>query len=426
MAQAADPADPIARATAQSGPTACAAGLTAGDVGNFLESVQNLVFSNALNNTYKLALIQSIADAALDDSRLAAGGGTTDLVIGYDRLAERFLELYWPQTNCFTVERDDGRGNIKTISRRLAQGANQGQLKIFSLIEAFCHDVAKKAGKPAQAGAAPTAGITCGEARRRDKEAFARLVRNCRNLVVVKNPLQYISGCEFLFSNDKVQGALVVPAKHAQLLRRFHPMITELIRTRWEARIRSLERNAELLAEGSAMSLRDFLFNQERAQNLSTARKIISEVTKETKCFYCGCPLTPGITHVDHFLAYRYFQPMRIHNFVLACERCNTSKSDTLADGEHVGNWVDRNLTYAVDLRDAARSEDFPNETAAFYSFVRDTYRNALVRGEAFWLRCAGKKGPVKAVYPDEAGRRAFILRFEPLFDPAKNPLIRP
>lgn len=375
---------------------------TVNDVGNFLEAVQELIFSNSLNNTYKLALIIAIADLALDEST-ADIDDDKPLYISFDSLAEKFLEIYWPQTNDYQTEAVLENGVREAKRGRIAQGSNAGQLKIFTLIDNFCRDYSQKIGSTAR----PTFLI----ARRID--GFDKLVKRCRTDVVVKNPLHFIKGSEFLYTIDTARKALVVTPAHAMMLRRFHTTVTELARTRWEAKVRGLNKNAVILGESPVMSLREFLFNQNRNENLEVARNILTDVTGDCHCFYCGCPLGKAKTHVDHFLPYRIFNLPRIHNFVLACEHCNTSKSDTLVSDDHVTHWVERNVRYGNDLFGAAQEVCFPNEYQGFYRIVRDTYENALFRNEDFWM-ASGKK-PVYVRYLDQEDKEALLNRFEPL-----------
>lgn len=375
---------------------------TVNDVGNFLEAVQELIFSNSLNNTYKLALIIAIADLALEQPTQEIDADCP-LRVPFERLGEKFLELYWPQTNDYQTEVTLENGRRIDRCARIEQGANRGQLKIFSLIDQFCaHEelVASETRRP-----------TFLQARR--IVGFDKLIRDCTRDVVVKNPLQYIKGCEFLFTLDRVGKALVISAKHADMLRRFHTTVTELARTRWENKVRSLDKNAQILGESPVMSLREFLFNQTRSENLTVARNILTEVTGQCHCFYCGCALGKAKTHVDHFLPYRIFNLPRIHNFVLACEHCNTSKSDSLAADDHLTHWVERNVRYGKDLFEAAQVVYFPNEYRGFYRFVKETYENALFRNETFWVESAKK--PVYITYPESLEQASVLKRISPL-----------
>ncbi|MFB9974356.1 HNH endonuclease [Allobacillus sp. SKP2-8] len=64
----------------------------------------------------------------------------------------------------------------------------------------------------------------------------------------------------------------------------------------------------------------------------------------ESTCFYCGRDLyKTKATHVDHFIPWSFVQSDHIWNLVLACNQCNTSKSDKLPDRQYLNFIIDRN-----------------------------------------------------------------------------------
>ena len=71
----------------------------------------------------------------------------------------------------------------------------------------------------------------------------------------------------------------------------------------------------------------------------------------EAKCFYCGKKLTGqnGETHVDHFIPWSFVQSDQIWNLVLACNTCNTSKSDKLPKKGYLITIVSRNKELALE-----------------------------------------------------------------------------
>ena len=64
----------------------------------------------------------------------------------------------------------------------------------------------------------------------------------------------------------------------------------------------------------------------------------------EATCFYCGRDLSKTkVTQVDHFIPWSFVQSDQIWNLVLACNRCNSSKSDKLPDRQYLNLIVERN-----------------------------------------------------------------------------------
>lgn len=65
----------------------------------------------------------------------------------------------------------------------------------------------------------------------------------------------------------------------------------------------------------------------------------------QAECFYCGKKLTDSKreTHVDHFIPWSFVQSDHIWNLVLACNKCNSSKSDKLPTRSYLEYIIDRN-----------------------------------------------------------------------------------
>src|SRR5262249_35102784 len=123
----------------------------------------------------------------------------------------------------------------------------------------------------------------------------------------------------------------------AYCLRKFHPMIFDLVRGAWLRYVR--QQNLDILGENA--DLNEFLFGSERA-NLAVVRRILLEL-QHGCCFYCRNPLKLANTHVDHFIPWSRYPVDLGHNFVLADDRCNSKKGDRLPACEHLAAWTERN-----------------------------------------------------------------------------------
>jgi len=80
--------------------------------------------------------------------------------------------------------------------------------------------------------------------------------------------------------------------------RKFHPLITDLVRGAWVRYVR--QQNLKIV--GEITDLNEFLFGSERAA-LAVVRPVLLELQRG-RCFYCNCTLKPATTHVDHFVAW--------------------------------------------------------------------------------------------------------------------------
>lgn len=72
----------------------------------------------------------------------------------------------------------------------------------------------------------------------------------------------------------------------------------------------------------------------------------------EACCFYCNKGLTGGKreTHIDHFIPWSFVQSDHIWNLVLACKKCNSSKSDKIPKRGYLNNIIERNNRLLLPL----------------------------------------------------------------------------
>lgn len=76
----------------------------------------------------------------------------------------------------------------------------------------------------------------------------------------------------------------------------------------------------------------------------------------QAECFYCGKKLSNSKpeTHVDHFIPWSFVQSDHIWNLVLACNSCNSSKSDKLPARSYLELIIDRNQTLSDSKDDTS------------------------------------------------------------------------
>jgi hypothetical protein len=128
--------------------------------------------------------------------------------------------------------------------------------------------------------------------------------------------------------------------------RRFHELITDLVRAAWVRYVRRF--NGQAL--GASSDLDQFLFGAERAP-LDKYLPILREV-QAARCLYCEREVVQGSAHIDHFIPWSRYPVDLGHNFVLAHGACNTSKAEHLAASVHLRRRIERNRLAAVSLRD--------------------------------------------------------------------------
>lgn len=100
------------------------------------------------------------------------------------------------------------------------------------------------------------------------------------------------------------------------------------------------------------------------------------------RCFYCGTILKTGrCTHVDHVIPYDYVGATDMWNLVLACQRCNCTKSSALPPKCHISKLKKRNRDYSnhiIKLKDSL-------STLSSIDDIDWHYSNAQKHGYPSW-----------------------------------------
>ena len=296
----------------------------------FLADLQRLLSEGQFVATYKYALLMALADLAVEhgnDSGIA-------LTVSTKLIAEKFIGYYWRQTLPYISSTGTGtKGGI------LRQNTGQQSVVIRQLEQARAksgHSLLKLQSKTRQ---------------------WCSLVSSVERVVVVMPlwKLQTVGSerLDFLYAAASTAGQIELKTGVAYCLRKFYPLVADLVRGAWVRYVRRM--NTELL--GSAADLNEFLFGSERAV-LTDLQPVLADL-QHGNCFYCEKALQRGVSHVDHFIPWSRYPVDLGHNFVLAHGSCNSAKGDRLAAVDHLQAWTERNHQYGQQMSDAFQSKDF-------------------------------------------------------------------
>jgi len=285
----------------------------------FLRDFQRILEQGSFSSTYKFALLHALADLAV---RHGDGSGVP-LTLTTRDIAQRIIELYWPQAAPFPLT-----GSRPALVLR--QNAGQGQAEILRHL-----DAAKRHHGPSL------------ERLRRDLPGWGLLLGNV-DAVVRKMPLWRLQtvGAElvdFLYENAGRGTTITLRPRAAACLTALHGILTALVRDAWLRFVR----RSNLAALDEAADLDAFLFGSPRA-SLERHRPLLQEL-QSNQCFYCQRRLVTA-ADVDHFVPWARYAVDLGHNFVLAHPACNRSKSEHLAAERHLAAWVARNHRYRDQL----------------------------------------------------------------------------
>lgn len=291
----------------------------------FAERLIRLLDQARTTATYKYAVLLALMDVCMERASLT---GEPPQSVTTRQLAEKVLELYWPQTRVFRPE----AGVVLRQNR-------SGQAEILSLILRFQD---RHAADPSG---------TLARARHRAGPAFERLVRDIEwKLVEMPLPrLQQVGADEDRFIYDiawtrEIRRAqfedearfdnlirFVEQERTAEHLIRLNPLLRPIIEAAWTRSVAAWNRDV-----APEMELEEFLFGRDRISTL-LVRGPLSEL-QEGRCFYCGDSLRSD-PEVDHFLPWARYPTDALENLVVTHRSCNGHKSDHLAALDHVLRW---------------------------------------------------------------------------------------
>ena len=351
----------------------------------FLVNLQRLLTEGQFVATYKYALLLALADIAVEEG----ADDAATLAISTRELAEKFIVYYWRQAAPYAPT---GQQTSRVAVLRQNTGKQAG---IVNLVE---------------------------QARSRYEDSLTDAMRDTRpwnelvaaaNQIVKVMPLWKLQtvgreNFDFLYENTGRGSCIMLKPGIAACLRKFHGLVTELVRGAWVRRVRGY--NAELM--GASSDLHEFLFGSERA-DLREVAAVLREVQKG-QCFYCDARLAGSAAHVDHFVPWSRYPVDLGHNFVLAHQACNNSKSDRLAAGGHLARWTGLLERHGQLLKAEFDRRRVFNDLAVSVSITRWAYTQTLqargltwlggdrlLRAEAEWLQ------PLDALAQQFSGGRA-------------------
>jgi hypothetical protein len=319
----------------------------------FLVKLQRLLDEGLFVASYKFALLLALADLSVENGDDTGAA----LVLPEEMIAEKFVQYYWRQVVPYPAS---------TQARILRQNTGK-QASILNVLRAArekCSD-----SLPAML----------------NHPSWKSLVREVATVVRVM-PLWKLQTVgqdrlDFLYENAGTGRAIELRAGVAYCFRKFHALISDLVRGAWARFVR--QQNMDVL--GETTDLNEFLFGSERV-SLEAVRPVLMEI-QHGACFYCGSGLRPASTDVDHFIAWARYPVDLGHNFVLADRACNGKKRDRLPAIIHLAAWTERNERFGGQIQEALEERGFVAELAASNQVAHWAYAQAEAANAMTWLR---------------------------------------
>ena len=329
-----------------------------------IERLLRVIDEGRRTATYKLALLLGLIDAA------ASSPGSSSLPTRL--VAERVLDLYYPQTRNFV-----DAGGASLLPRQITVKSSP----VLRAVERLRLTTEARGGR-SSADAARVAPREYSDALDSVEDTFVRY----------PIPLLQVVGSTtipFLYEVDWSEGTTAASLRRqgrdqlrlldgvVDRLVVLGPILRPLIELHW---VRDVARWSGIATEDE--QLRSHLFGRERA---AFPRAFVRDLTdlQDGSCFYCGDRLGKKV-EVDHFLAWSRWPNDAIENLVVA-DRCNSAKSDHVAATAHLARWRLRLETAAGPLRDVAERHRWPTDPTRTWALTQSTYTH-LAPGTPLWL----------------------------------------
>lgn len=309
------------------------------DIIGFAERLINLLDQGTFVATYKYAVLLGLLDLCLEFTQ--KDGSAPDMLTTR-QLAEKVVELYWPQTMAYSGI---------TLRQNMGQ-----QARIIKDILQFRN-------------ALPDFSLPLFQARQLDPCGFDRLVQQVEWTLILmplprlqivgreNSPVLYQIGWDLGIKKRKgivlqyqntgsgpFDNRILLNPEVGEFLVRLNGLLRPLIHRAWITMVARMN----LLEESR---LEAFLFGVDRTSLASIRPDLIA--LQKGCCFYCQSRLSSRV-EVDHFIPWARYPDNGIENLVVSDQRCNSAKRDFIAASEHLRRWVERNHQQCETLESIA------------------------------------------------------------------------
>jgi 5-methylcytosine-specific restriction endonuclease McrA len=278
--------------------------------------------------TYKPALLLALVELAVERVQ-----GLAPLELPLDDIAERVMELYWPQTRPYTAAEGALR-QATTPSSRIVDA-------LIGLRRAAAAAVNQSLGR-VRIGH-PVAYLTARDkiARALELQPIPRLQRPRGGRAAGEHPRFLYDDHDFAPEKGWLRRreppvVRLLPGV-ADALARAAPLLRIATQEVWVREVAAINK-----MQTQEQELRSFLFGADRVglQQVADGMRDLGIAD----CFWCERRLGAAV-EVDHVIPWSHFPNDDLFNLVLADRECNNSKRDRLVTAELVERWTQRELS---------------------------------------------------------------------------------
>jgi hypothetical protein len=331
------------------------------------EKLLALLEESARTTTYKPALLLALIGHVQEYSEQDR--------IPVSVLAERVVELYWPQTLAYPTT-----GNVLKQSQ-----TSTGRAAIVQAILSFRdeHGTSARALPPAIRREQGWDGLLTRVEETLAEWPIPRLQRPYQPFLYSFDWRWAEDGTWSVRAYRNTGRAITLFPGVGDALTALGPLLRPFITRWWTDKAAQL--NPDVEAARSVLEFEDFLFGRDRAALERIAEGLLD--LQHGACFYCHATIGRS-REIDHFIPWAYSGDDGLDNLVAACHPCNNSKRATLAGPDHVAEIIQRNHNWDRDLAAISIERRWPRDPDRTHRITRAAYLRSPDQ-RPLWIRVA-------------------------------------
>ena len=279
------------------------------------------------SNTYKFALARFLLDHSHKPD--------SSYIVSFRDIAKKFLKYYWHQECKYRIRQNYDPKKIPSVVQVIRDVFKERMVDGY--IPDYFEDMPQEKIKNAEAEIIKRV-FGIGK-KSQVVPRFQRLKGQPpdRNL--------HIRGTGAFYDYDVPSGEIKIKPEALSFFKDNYNVLTKAVFLEWSRFLEKINTLPRIIEKVESEVV--------RRRALTAYQSIFRD---QRDCFYCNSTLDERQTHVDHFIPWSYIFEDEAWNLVLACERCNLRKSDSLAPQNFRNDLIDRNRDYQNEIPELGKS----------------------------------------------------------------------
>ena len=273
------------------------------------------------SNTYKFALARFL----LDHSHKRDSSST----VSFQDIAKKFLKYYWHQECKYRIRQNYDPKKIPSVVQVIRDVFKE------EMVDGYIPDYFEKMPQE--------------KIKNAEEEIRKRVFGSGKKSQVVPRFQRlkgqppdrnlHIRGTGDFYDYDVPSGQLEIKPEALSFFSKNYDVLTKAVFLEWSRFLEKINTLPRII---------------EKVETEEVRRRALTEYVEifhdQRNCFYCDRRLDDLQIHVDHFIPWSYIFEDEAWNLVLACEQCNSRKSNLLAPEVFQDDLIGRNRDYQNEI----------------------------------------------------------------------------